>query len=168
MYQCQHITVSLNGQQLLASFTYSVAVFSAWQGNKPCETKLFLHTAIGLRESILVLCREHFVDFWFETSIGLKFVFVALTKDSLHAVCGQCFIIHSLSTVGCVSVAPKGRPEISDNFYLPPVENLRAFSLILLFYIYISSLVLLSSSVDLSVLSFSAFGPFSWLLVSWT
>ena len=41
----------------------------------------------------------------------------------------------------------------------PPVWNLRAFSLIPLFYI-LSSLVLLPSPV----LSFSAFGPFSWPL----
>ena len=49
-------------------------------------------------------------------------------------------------------------------FCLPPVWNLRAVSLILLFYIYISSLVLLPSPVILSVFSFSAFGPFSWPL----
>ena len=42
---------------------------------------------------------------------------------------------------------------------LPPVCNLRAFSLIPLFYIF--SFVLLPSPVALSVLSFSAFGPFS-------
>ena len=41
----------------------------------------------------------------------------------------------------------------------PPVWNLRAFSLIPLFYI--SSLLLLPSPVALAVLSFSAFGTFS-------
>ena len=43
---------------------------------------------------------------------------------------------------------------------LPPVWNLRAASLITLFCIF--SLVLLPSPVTISVLSFSAFGPFSW------
>ena len=53
--------------------------------------------------------------------------------------------------------SPERRP---GNFCLPPVWNLRAASLIQLFYI--SSLVLLPSPVAISVLPFSAFGPFSW------
>ena len=54
---------------------------------------------------------------------------------------------------------PEGRLGISD--VSPPAWNLRAFSLIPLFYI--SSFVLLPGPVALSVsvLSFSAFGPFS-------
>ena len=44
----------------------------------------------------------------------------------------------------------------------PPVWNFRAVSLILLFYM--SSLVLLPSSVARSVISFSAVGPFSRLV----
>ena len=53
--------------------------------------------------------------------------------------------------------------EAGDFWCLRPVWNLRAFSLIPLFYIY-SSFVLLPSPVALSVLFFSALGPFSWLL----
>ena len=53
--------------------------------------------------------------------------------------------------------SPEGRPGISD--VSPPVWNLRTASLIPLFCI--SSLVLLPSRAAISVLSFSAFGPFS-------
>jgi hypothetical protein len=56
-----------------------------------------------------------------------------------------------------VSRSPEGRP--GDFWCLPPVWNLRAASLIPLFYI--SSLVL-PSPAAISVLPFSAFGPFSW------
>ena len=51
--------------------------------------------------------------------------------------------------------------EAGDFWCLPPVWNLRALSLFPLFYI--SSLVLLLCPVALSVVSFSAFGPFFWI-----
>ena len=51
---------------------------------------------------------------------------------------------------------------------LPPVWNLRAVGLIPLFYICSFVLLLMSSPVALSVLSFSALGPFSGLLFTFS
>ena len=66
------------------------------------------------------------------------------------------FFFHGLS--------PEER--LGDFWCLPPVWNLRAASLIPLFYYIISSLVFLPSLVTFSALSFSAyFGPFSWFLI---
>ena len=60
----------------------------------------------------------------------------------------------------CLFNCPRRVAGVSDVF--PPVWNLRTVSLIPLFYyIYISSIVLLPSPVALSVLFYSAFGPFS-------
>ena len=67
---------------------------------------------------------------------------------------------HATTCISLHSVFPEGRPEISD--VSPPVWNLWAVNLIPLFYIYISSLVLLPCPVAISVLSVSALGPFSW------
>ena len=70
------------------------------------------------------------------------------------------------SSVESIYIIDVGYTEVSDNLSFcsilmspPPVWNLKAVSLIQLFDI--SSLVLLTSRVPLSVLSFPAFGPFS-------
>ena len=72
-------------------------------------------------------------------------------------VCCMC-VQWCVSMFTCCLWSPEGRP--GDFWCLHPVLNLKAASLIPLFYI--SSLALLPSPVTISVWSFSAFGPFSW------
>ena len=106
------------------------------------------------------------------------FTFVS-SSDVVNAVSFTSCLASSLVNVGCTTSGFDPINGLTFKFFLvnflfvprrevgnllclslPPVWNLRAFSLIPLF----STIVFLPSPVVLSVVSFSAFGPFSSLL----
>ena len=98
---------------------------------------------------LLVLLYHHYYYYYYYYYIIIIIIIIIIISSLL------LLLLLLLSSL--LIMPPKGGRRL----YLPPVRNLRAVSLIRLFYI--SSLVLLPSPVALSLLScpLSAFGPFS-------